>query len=439
MDRLSWGEEDLWKLFMVVCYGIVVFSIIIIVALIYVATDLPLSYLLIMVTALCVYLPIFSILGYQSVNHKTKQLSEKLLIKENAVETSINAIGFADLNANLTYVNPAFLRLWGYDDETQILGRPILEFWKRNGRAEKILGTLLSEKRWEGEVTGIKKDGTEFPLLLSANMVLNKDGEPLGIMGSSVDITEFKKAEKAMIDGKFAAEAANKAKTELLRNVSHELRTPLNSIIGFSNVLVDENLTEKQMKCAKIVLKNGKQLLGIFNNVLSISNIELMKMNLEVNPFSVPDVVKEVETSLMPFSASKDINLTFDIDTNLGTIYADKEKIKQTLYHLTENAIKFTPPKGSVSVTAKRSDQFMEISVRDTGIGISSEEQKRLFIPFVQLDGSITRKYGGVGLGLAIAKNFVETHGGEIWVESEVENGSTFGFTIPTKPLNSDF
>ena len=423
---------------MIVCYTIVVFSIVIIVALIYVATDLPLSYLLIMITALCVYLPIFSILGYQSVKHKTRQLSEKLLIKENAVETSINAISFADLNANLTYVNPAFLKLWGYDDETQVQGRPILEFWKRNGRAEKILGKLFSEKRWEGEVVGVKKDGTEFPLLLSANMVLNKNGEPLGIMGSAVDITDFKKAEKAMIDGKFAAEAANKAKTELLRNVSHELRTPLNSIIGFSNVLVDEDLSENQMKYAKTVLKNGKQLLGIFNNVLSISNVELMKMNLEIQSFSVPDVVKDVETSLIPFSASKDIDLTFDVDENLGIVNADKEKIRQTLYNLTENAIKFTPAKGSVSVTAKRADEFMEISIRDTGIGISLEEQKRLFIPFMQLDGSITRKYGGVGLGLAIAKNFVETHGGEIWVESEVGNGSTFGFTIPTDTMDPD-
>ncbi|WP_052721420.1 HAMP domain-containing sensor histidine kinase [Methanococcoides methylutens] len=372
------------------------------------------------------------------MKHKTRQLSEKLLIKENAVETSINAISFADLNANLTYVNPAFLKLWGYDDETQVQGRPILKFWKRNGRAEKILGKLLSEKRWEGEVIGVRKDGTEFPLLLSANMVLNKDGEPLGIMASAVDITEFKKAEKAMIDGKFAAEAANKAKTELLRNVSHELRTPLNSIIGFSNVLVDEDLSEKQMKYAKTVLKNGKQLLGIFNNVLSISNVELMKMNLEIQSFSVPDVVKDVETSLIPFSASKDIDLTFDVDANLGLVNADKEKIRQTLYNLTENAIKFTPAKGSVSVTAKRADEFMEISIRDTGIGISPEEQKRLFIPFMQLDGSITRKYGGVGLGLAIAKNFVETHGGEIWVESEVGNGSTFGFSIPTDPMDPE-
>nr|WP_280954407.1 PAS domain-containing sensor histidine kinase [Methanohalophilus levihalophilus] len=395
-----------------------------------------------LVTALCLFLPIFSILGFQILKHKTRRLSQELLIKENAVEKSINAIGFADMNSNLIYANPAFVGMWGYDNESQVLGKPLFSFWKRKDRAEKIIATLLSEGKWEGETIGVKKDGSEFPSILAANVIMSKDGELLGIMGSAVDITEYKKAEEAIINARIAAESANMSKTELLRNVSHELRTPLNSIIGFSNILVDgehtEPLNEIQLKYAKKVLKNGEQLLSVINNILAIANIDLRKTELDIHHFDLQETINDVAVSMVPLSMSKEITISFDVDESIGTIEADKEKIKQVLYNLIDNAIKFTPPKGFISVAAKKARNFVEMSIKDTGVGFSPEDQKRLFISFMQLDGSMTRDYGGVGIGLPIAKNFVELHGGEIWVESEVGKGSTFSFKVPIEKVNSD-
>ncbi|SMH32881.1 hypothetical protein SAMN06264941_0647 [Methanohalophilus portucalensis FDF-1] len=382
-----------------------------------------------------VYLFVFTILAFKVLINSSK-MEKDILIKENAVEKSINPIGFIDMDYKFIDVNNAFLNLWGYDDKRDVSGRTIFDFFKREKRTREIVQTLISEGRWEGEAKCVKKDGTEFPSLLSANLVLDKDDKTLGIMGSAMDITKYKEAENAIIDGKIAAENANKAKTEFLRNASHELRTPLNSIIGFSSILIDnrdsEPLTENQLKYIKIVLKNGDHLLKVFNDILSIADIDLRKTEIHTRPFNILEAIKDIEEALRPFADSKKIKLAFDVDPDLEIINGDREKLKQTLYNLTENAITFTPQNGSVSLTARKIKDYIEISIKDTGIGISQEDKSRLFLPFVQLDGSTTRKYDGLGLGLTIAQNFIEAHNGDIWVESEINKGSTFTFKIPT-------
>ncbi|WP_072562250.1 PAS domain-containing sensor histidine kinase [Methanohalophilus halophilus] len=363
-------------------------------------------------------------------------MEKDILIKENAVEKAINPIGFINMDYKFIDVNNAFLNLWGYDNKVDVSGKTIFDFFRREKRTREIVQTLISEGRWEGEVVCVKKDGTEFPSLLSANLLLDKDGKPLGIMGSAMDVTKYKEAENAIIEGKIAAENANKAKTEFLRNASHELRTPLNSIIGFSSILIDkrdsEPLTKNQLKYIKIVLKNGDHLLKVFNDILSIADIDLRKTEIYARPFNILEAIKNIEEGLRPFADSKKIKLTFDVDPNLEIINGDKEKLKQTLYNLTENAITFTPQNGFVSLTARKINGYIEISIKDTGIGISQEDKSRLFLPFVQLDGSTTRKYDGLGLGLTIAQNFIEAHNGDIWVESEIDKGSTFTCKIPT-------
>lgn len=416
-------------------YGIFTVLIIIIFAILYYNVNLSLYEFIATITSVLIYLFMFTILTFKLLINSRK-MEKDILIKKNAVEESINPIGFIDMDYKFIDVNNAFLNLWGYNDKGDISGKTIFDFFKREKRTREIVQTLISEGRWEGEVICVKKDGTEFPSLLSANLLLNKDGKPLGIMGSAMDITKYKDAENAIIESKIAAENANKAKTDFLRNASHELRTPLNSIIGFSRILIDkrdsEPLTEKQLRYIKIVLKNGNHLLKVFNDILSIADIDLRKTEISARPFNILEIIKNIEEALRPFADSKKIKLAFDVDPDLEIINGDREKLKQALYNLTENAITFTPQNGSVSLTARKTDGYIEISIKDTGIGISQEDKSRLFLPFVQLDGSTTRKCDGLGLGLTIAQNFIEAHNGDIWVESELDKGSTFTFTIPT-------
>ena len=228
--------------------------------------------------------------------------------------------------------------------------------------------------------------------------------------------------------------AASQTKSEFLANMSHELRTPLNSIIGFSEILHDGvfgPVNEKQAKYVNNVLVSGKHLLQLINDILDLSKVEAGKIELVCEDFSVSDAINEVKTLTASIAAKKSIMVDLSVDEGLTTIHADEGKFKQILYNLLSNAIKFTPEGGSVTVDARRRGDVAEISVADTGIGISKEDQEKIFQPFMQADASTSREYGGTGLGLSLVKKFSELHGGTVWIESEPGEGSTFTFTIP--------
>ena len=228
--------------------------------------------------------------------------------------------------------------------------------------------------------------------------------------------------------------AASRTKSEFLANMSHELRTPLNSIIGFSEILHDGvfgPVNEKQAKYVNNVLVSGKHLLQLINDILDLSKVEAGKIELVCEDFSIPDAINEVRTLTASIAAKKSIVVDVSVDEGLPMLHADEGKFKQILYNLLSNAIKFTPEHGSVTVGARQSGDMAEISVTDTGIGISEADQKKLFQPFMQADATTSREYGGTGLGLSLVKKFSELHGGTAWVESEIGTGSTFTFTIP--------
>jgi len=228
--------------------------------------------------------------------------------------------------------------------------------------------------------------------------------------------------------------AASRTKSEFLANMSHELRTPLNSIIGFSEILHDGvfgPVNEKQAKYVNNVLVSGKHLLQLINDILDLSKVEAGKMELDCKDFSVHGAINEVRTLTTSIAAKKRIVLDVSVDESLTKIYADEGKFKQILYNLLSNAIKFTPEHGSIMVHARQNLDMAEISVTDSGIGISGENQKKLFQPFTQADASTSREYGGTGLGLSLVRKFSELLGGTVWVESEPGKGSTFTFTIP--------
>jgi GAF domain-containing protein len=233
-------------------------------------------------------------------------------------------------------------------------------------------------------------------------------------------------------------EAANRHKSEFLANMSHELRTPLNAIIGFSEVLGERmfgELNEKQAEYTEDILSSGRHLLSLINEILDLSKVEAGRMELELATFDLPLAIDNARTFVRERATKHGINLDVTVDEHLGDFVGDERKIKQILLNLLSNAVKFTPEGGRIGINAKQTDGSVEISVSDTGIGISPEDQTKIFEEFRQVGGDYAHKIEGTGLGLTLAKKFVELHGGRIWVESEVGKGSTFTFSLPEKPM----
>jgi len=245
---------------------------------------------------------------------------------------------------------------------------------------------------------------------------------------------EMEERRKALED-KILAESLNRTKSEFLANMSHELRTPLNSIIGFSDLLLigsSGKLNDKQTRYARNISNSGKDLLNIINDILDLSKIEAGKMTLNYEEVSLRQNVDEIVKTLTPLASKKDQSLE---TSHIGdvVIQADKGKLKQILLNLIGNAIKFTPSGGSINISSYLKDEMANIQIKDTGIGISPEDQKKLFEPFKQLDSHLSREHTGTGLGLSLVKKLVELHNGTVSVESEVEKGSTFTVSLPIK------
>ena len=232
-------------------------------------------------------------------------------------------------------------------------------------------------------------------------------------------------------------EAASQHKSEFLANMSHELRTPLNAIIGFSEVLLERmfgEVNEKQTEYLHDILSSGQHLLSLINDILDLSKVEAGRMELALAPFDLPQALDNAVTLVKERAARHGIALDRTIDPRLGELVGDERKIKQVLLNLLSNAVKFTPEGGQIMLKAVVADGSVEISVSDTGIGIAPEDQEAIFEEFRQVGGDDARKREGTGLGLTLAKKFVEMHGGRIWVKSEVGEGSTFTFTLPVRP-----
>jgi len=228
---------------------------------------------------------------------------------------------------------------------------------------------------------------------------------------------------------------ASKAKSEFLANMSHELRTPMNAILGFIEMLLDDlygEVPENLREPLTDVQVNGKHLLNLINDVLDLSKIEAGRMELALSEYSVQDVIEVVCASLQSLAAEKGLKFSASAQEGIPLAYGDGKRVTQCLLNLAGNALKFTK-QGQVEISVERMDGLLRYRVSDTGIGIPPDQLEQVFTEFRQVDAAITREYGGTGLGLSITKKFVELHGGRIWIESDLGQGSRFFFEIPLR------
>ena len=228
-------------------------------------------------------------------------------------------------------------------------------------------------------------------------------------------------------------EAASQHKSEFLANMSHELRTPLNAIIGFSQVLRDEmvgTVNEKQAEYLDDIISSGNHLLSLINDVLDLSKVEAGQVELQVHPFSLREALERGVVMVRERATKDGVRVAFAADQEVDPVDGDERRIKQVIFNLLSNAVKFTPAGGEVDVSASRVNGEVRVSVADTGPGIAPEDRDRIFEEFQQSETGVGLREG-TGLGLALSKQFVELHGGRIWLESELGRGSTFTFALP--------
>jgi signal transduction histidine kinase len=282
-------------------------------------------------------------------------------------------------------------------------------------RSDQIIGALIVRRKEPGE----------FPEHTIKLLQTFADQSVLTIQNARL----FREIE----DKSRQLEEASQHKSQFLANMSHELRTPLNAILGYTELMADGAYgepSEKMLGILKRLEANGKHLLGLINDVLDLSKIEAGQLVLELSDYCIQDIAQTVRSTLEPLATDKRLGFKVEMASELPPGHGDGRRLTQVLINLVGNAIKFTDA-GEVAIKAEAHNGAFHVSVRDTGPGISSADQAKLFQEFQQADNAITKKKGGTGLGLAISKRIIEMHGGRIWVESQTGKGSTFAFTLP--------
>ncbi len=376
----------------------------------------------------------------------------KLLSEREGITAELNNQKFAmdehaivsatDIDGTITYVNDKFCEVSGYSRD-ELLGknhRIVNSNYHSGEFFDEMWHTISAGKVWHGEIRNKAKEGTYYWVSSTIVPFLNHDGKPIQYIAVRTDITADKDNQKMLEHTMAEAEIANKTKSEFLASMSHEIRTPMTGILGFTDLLLEENHSRSANKKIMNIKTSATALLGILNDILDLSKLDSGKLEIEkvyFDPSQIANDVTQIFYQTCPANKKDNLIITSKVTADFPKgISADSTRLRQVLINLMGNAVKFTDA-GSVTLHCKKvqDSDVLKFQVVDTGIGIDKETQGKLFGDFVQADASISRKYQGTGLGLAICKRLVELMGGEIGIESIPKQGSTFWFTLPYEPL----
>ncbi|MCT4661089.1 MAG: ATP-binding protein [Tissierellales bacterium] len=379
----------------------------------------------------------------EELEYKVSERTAELTKLKVAVEQSPSGIVITDLEGNVMYTNKRVSELTGYREEELIGQKTNLFKTTYHDRAyyDELWETIESGKIWRGEFYNKKKDESCYWEKCLIAPVTDENGDIVNYIAMKEDVTELKAAQEELVRAKAKAEMATQAKSDFLANMSHEIRTPMNAIIGINELLMGSELSIRQKDYSEKIERAAKHLLKIINDVLDFSKIEAGKLVIENIEFDLKNVLDDLESIMGVEASKKDIDLIFDIDQSCPVnLIGDELRLNQILLNLIGNAIKFTD-EGEVRLRVvclkeEKDSVYFLFDLKDTGIGISEEEQDKIFQKFTQADESITRKYGGTGLGLVIVEELIGIMNGKLEIESEVGRGTRFKVFIEFKKNN---
>ena len=360
-----------------------------------------------------------------------KLIENELRTMQQAIASSINAIVLTDLEGHMTYVNPAFLRLWRCDHQREVHGNHITHIWENSTAITPMLSTLQNGGSWAGHLTARRGDGSTFNARISSSMIKNDDNAPIGMMFSIIDITAQIETEAAL--WRYAEELA--ARNEELdaygHTIAHELKNPLSVIKGFAEMLSTDNasLTTSELRLAfDNIEQSSNKMLRIIDALLLLGRVR--ETDLQAEPLDMEGIV--IEALKRVFAMQMDRNATVNLPSDWPTALGYASWVEDVWVNLLSNAIKYggDPPIVELG-SAREADGTIQFWVRDNGPGLTVEEQASLFTPYERLGRT---GVGGCGLGLSIVRRIVDKLGGDVGVESEVNQGSCFYFSLPAAP-----
>ena len=342
-------------------------------------------------------------------------------------------VSITDARGRITYANEKFCQISGYD-QAELLGqnhRLLKSGQHPDGYYRNLWDTITQGRTWAGELCNRAKDGSIYWVLATISPILGVDGLPEQYIAIRADISRIKEAESALKQAKEAAESANRAKSEFLANMSHEIRTPMNGVLGMLNLALDTPLDDEQREYLSLAQSSADALLHILNDILDLSKIEAGRLDVHLDPIDLTPLLTELGRFFEPRCREKGLDFHILLDPDLPrTLMADPVRLRQVLTNLLSNAVKFTHA-GQIRLDVRLEDDRVCYAVADTGIGIPPERQSQVFEAFTQADGSITRRYGGTGLGLTISSRLARLMGGSLELESTAGQGSEFRIHLP--------
>jgi PAS domain S-box-containing protein len=365
-----------------------------------------------------------------------QRLRDQQFYTRSLIESNIDALMTTDPFGIITDVNKQMEALTG-STRDELIGAPFKDCFTDPDRAEAAIKLVLSEKSVSDfELTARARDGKQTVVSYNATTFYDRNRTLQGVFAAARDVTERKRVELELNEARAVAESASQTKSDFLASMSHEIRTPMNAIMGIADLLAQTNLSEQQDKYVQIFRRAGDNLLNLINDILDLSKVEASQLELERMSFELIEQTEIVMEMVGARALEKGLALSCEIAADVpNSVIGDPTRLRQVMMNLLGNAIKFTAS-GNVFLRVERDIDFLSptslrFSVQDTGIGIPGDKLPRVFERFTQADSSTTRRFGGSGLGLTISKRLVELMGGRIWVESSVDQGSTFSFSVP--------